>query len=66
MLGFNFLIMLLLGSLTISGLEKRLSELLNINAVAIISPYPELANDIDKISDLEMVESYLKTSEKLV
>jgi len=66
MLGFRFLIMLLLGSLTISGLEKRLSELLNINAAAIISPYPELANDIDKISDLEMVETYLKVNEKMV
>lgn len=66
MLGFRFLIMLLLGSLTITGLEKRLSELLNINAAAIVSPYPELANDIDKMSDIEMVETYLKASEKLV
>ena len=64
LLGFRFLLMLLLGRLTINGLEKRLSELLKINAVAIISPYPELANDIDKISDLDMVEKYLKTIAK--
>jgi len=60
MLGFRFLIMLLLGRLTISGLEKRLSELLGINALAIVSPYPEIANDIDKMSDLEMTEKYMK------
>jgi len=60
MLGFKFLILLLLGRLTIAGVEKRFSELLNIKAIAIVSTYPELANDIDKMSDLKVVEHFLK------
>ena len=35
------------------------SELLNIKAVAVISPFPQLANDVDKPSDIEWWEKYL-------
>ncbi len=59
LLGLDFLTMLTLGVLPISKIEQRFSELLNIKAVAIISPFPELANDVDKPSDVEMVEKYL-------
>jgi hypothetical protein len=37
---------------------------LNIKAVAVISSFPQLANDVDKPSDIEMVEKYLSVTKK--
>lgn len=59
MLGPGFLVMLLLGKLTISGLETRVSKLLKIEAKAIVTQYPEIANDIDKFIDVEMAQRHL-------
>lgn len=58
-LGFIFLIKLALGVLTIDAIKKKCDKLLNINAAVVISPYPEIGNDVDKISDIEFVEKYL-------
>lgn len=58
-LGFVFLIKLALGVLTISAIKKKCDKLLSINAEVVISPYPEIGNDVDKISDIEFVEKYL-------
>ena len=60
LLGPSFLLMLMMGTLSISRVEERVEQLLNIRAAAIISPFPELANDVDKPSDLEKVYKYLK------
>ncbi|HCJ57060.1 Molybdenum cofactor guanylyltransferase [bioreactor metagenome] len=58
-LGFVFLIKLALGILTIDAIKKKCDKLLNINAAVVISPYPEIGNDVDKISDIEFVKKYL-------
>jgi molybdopterin-guanine dinucleotide biosynthesis protein A len=58
MLGVKFLVGLMMGLLTIPEVEERVSNLLNIKASAIIVPYPEIGNDVDKPSDLEMVMQY--------
>ncbi len=58
-LGFVFLIKLALGILTIDAIKKKCNKLLNINAAVVISPYPEIGNDVDKISDIEFVKKYL-------
>jgi GTP:adenosylcobinamide-phosphate guanylyltransferase len=58
-LGWNFVFQLLAGSLTISGVESRMSNLLDIKLAAIISPYPEVGNDVDKESDLTLAREYL-------
>jgi len=58
-LGIIFLIKLLLGILTIDAIKKKCDALLNINAGVVISPYPEIGNDVDKASDIEFVEKYL-------
>lgn len=58
-LGIIFLIKLLLGILTIDAVKKKCDTLLNINAGVVISPYPEIGNDVDKVSDIEFVEKYL-------
>ena len=49
-----------MGKLSISHLEQRFCELLGIKARAIISPYPELANDVDKPEDIKLAKYYLK------
>ncbi|MBZ4645402.1 MAG: hypothetical protein PWR27_2165 [Petroclostridium sp.] len=59
-LGLGTLILLLTKQLTISQAEKRFSKIFDIKARAIISDYPELANDVDKPSDLAFVKAQLK------
>lgn len=62
LLGSSFLISLAMGRLTIGKLEARFSEILDIRAFAIITPFPELCNDVDKASDLYIVNDYLSRS----
>lgn len=59
MLGFIFLIRLALGILTINAIQKKCEKLMGIKGAAIISPYPEIGNDVDRISDLELIEKYI-------
>lgn len=59
-LGWDFVIRLLMGNLTIPGVEERVSKLLNLKVAAINSPYPEIGNDVDKESDLEMVRQFME------
>ncbi|GAX88672.1 nucleotidyltransferase family protein [Effusibacillus lacus] len=62
-LGFSFVLRMafskLTGMLTIRKVEDRVAELFQINARAVISPYPELANDIDRPEDLLLAENLL-------
>lgn len=59
-LGLGFLIQLLMGKLTIKKLENRIGELLGITPKAIITPYAEIGNDIDKPEDVELVKKYIR------
>ncbi len=59
-LGLRILCLLLLKRLTIAHTEKKVSEIFNISAIAIISDYPEIANDVDKASHLKYVRNQLK------
>lgn len=59
-LGWNLIFGLVIGGLTIPGLEKRVSRLLDIKVAAVMSPYPEISNDVDKASDLKMAREYLE------
>jgi GTP:adenosylcobinamide-phosphate guanylyltransferase len=58
-LGFGFLLRLALGILTINAIQRKCEALLGIKGAAIISPYPEIGNDVDRISDLEFVKKYM-------
>ncbi|MGE5632325.1 MAG: NTP transferase domain-containing protein [Caulobacteraceae bacterium] len=58
-LGFGFLIRLALGILTINAIQKKCEKLLGIKGAAVISPYPEIGNDVDRLSDLEVIEKYI-------
>jgi len=58
-LGFWFLLRLAFGILTINAIQKKCEALLGIRGAAIISPYPEIGNDVDRLSDLELIEKYM-------
>lgn len=62
MLGWSFTMKFLLGRLTIPKVEERVSNMLGIDARAVISDYPEIGNDVDKPSDVEMAENYIKSA----
>lgn len=59
LLGFRFILKLIVRRLSVHEIEARAARILGCNGVAIISPYPELGIDIDKPSDLALVESVL-------
>ena len=59
-LGWDFVLRLLAGNLSIAEVEARMSGLLGIKLAAVISPYPEVGNDVDKERDLLLAREYLK------
>ncbi|MBZ4666417.1 nucleotidyltransferase family protein [Mahella sp.] len=62
LLGIGLLIKLVLGIGTIQQIEQRFGQILNITAKAIISDYPEIGNDVDKPSDIDIVIKYFSQS----
>jgi GTP:adenosylcobinamide-phosphate guanylyltransferase len=58
-LGLGFLLRLALGILTINTVQKKCEKLLGIKGAVVISEYPEVGNDVDKLSDIQFVEKYL-------
>lgn len=59
-LGIFFIIKYLLKKVTLADAEKRASRIFGVKGRAIISPYAEIGFDVDKISDLQIAEDYLK------
>lgn len=57
-LGMSITTQLLLKQLTIKKLETYAKETFNIEARAIVSPYPEISSDIDKIEDIRALAKY--------
>lgn len=57
--GLLFVIKFVLGVLTIREVEDKASALFGIKARAVISPYPEIGTDVDKVSDLELAKKVL-------
>jgi GTP:adenosylcobinamide-phosphate guanylyltransferase len=59
LLGTGFVLRALTKKLSISSLEARFNDLLNIKARAIISRYAEISFDVDKEDDLRLVRQIL-------
>ncbi len=59
LLGFDLLFLMLIRRITIDGAVKRVSNRLGLKGRAIISPYAEIAMDVDKLHQLELVISDL-------
>jgi len=59
-LGWKLLLFYVLRQLTIADAEKEVSRLLGgVKGVGVVSPYPEIGIDVDKPSDLALVEKVL-------
>jgi len=58
-LGFKTLFLLCIKRLSLTYIEQRVSELFKIKARVVISEFPEIANDVDKPSDLDFVRKML-------
>jgi GTP:adenosylcobinamide-phosphate guanylyltransferase len=54
--GVKFICKFLTRRLSVAEAEARASHILNCRATTIVSPYAEMAFDVDKVSDLEEVE----------
>ena len=63
-LGFGFIIKFLLHWLSKAEVEERVSYLLGFSCKGIISSYPAIGMDIDKISDWQLAAKYLASRSK--
>jgi GTP:adenosylcobinamide-phosphate guanylyltransferase len=59
LVGWSFLIKFVLRKLTIKEVETTISHIFGINGAVIISPFPEVGIDVDKPSDLILVQEKL-------
>lgn len=59
LLGWGFMLKMLTRGLTLEQAEKKVEEAFGIKGKAFIFAYPEIAVDVDKPSDYEMVEKLL-------
>lgn len=58
--GLLFILKFVLGCLTIPDLEARVFKITGFRAAAIVVNHPEVGFDVDKPSDLEMMEQYIQ------
>jgi len=64
MFGLGFIFGLLLGRLTLPELEARAGEIVSGRLAAVITPYPELGFDVDKIADLNLARKVADTFDR--
>jgi hypothetical protein len=60
--GIGFILRLLLHRLSVAELVERAARILQCRAAVVVSPYAEIAFDVDKVSDLEEVERRVNES----
>lgn len=58
-LGAKIIFKYLLGSLCIEDVEKRVEKILGMKGLAIITPYPEIGFDVDKIEHVDIAKKLL-------
>lgn len=61
LLGLVFLGKLLIGRLSIGEVEQRIEKKLGLRGAAVVTPYAEIGIDVDKPSDLALVQQVLAT-----
>jgi len=62
LLGLGFVIKFLLRVLTLAEAEKKVSRLLGVSGVVVVSEFPEVGVDVDKPGDLELALQVIGTS----
>lgn len=60
LVGIGMLWKYFFGRLTVAEAECRVSELVGARGSAVISSYPEIGVDVDKISDLELAQEFYR------
>lgn len=60
--GFKVIFKFALGNLSVSELECRVRKITGFSAAALVVTHPEVGFDVDKPSDLEMMEKFLQTA----
>jgi len=59
LLGFDTLLLILLRAITLAQTEKRVCKRLEVNGLVLPSPYAEIAMDVDKPGQLEILKNDL-------
>ena len=59
-LGLKFILKFLFKTLTIEEIEKRLTDIIGYNSIAVMVSYPEIMIDLDKLSDLKLIRKCLE------
>ena len=59
-LGFKFIFKFLFKTLTLKEVEKRVTDILGYNSIAVMISYPEIMIDLDKPSDLKLIRKCLE------
>jgi len=58
-LGLKLILKFLFKTITVTDIEKKVSEVLGCKGVAVVTPFPETMIDLDKPSDLELIQKCL-------
>ncbi len=61
-LGIAFILKYVFKRLTIREAEEKVSRLFGVKARAVITSYPEIGVDVDKLEDLELAEKILRNN----
>lgn len=59
LLGFRFILKFILNRLSLHEIEQRVTDILGCSGRAVVSPFPEVGIDVDKPSDMQVVEQEL-------
>jgi GTP:adenosylcobinamide-phosphate guanylyltransferase len=59
--GWDVMARFALGRLSMTSAERRASQLLGARVRAVVSPYPECAVNVDRVSDVALAESLVRT-----
>jgi len=62
-IGFGILLKYLCGALSVKDAEEKVSSLMGIRAAAVVSSYAEIGIDVDKFSDMIVVDKYLRLTD---
>lgn len=60
LIGAKVIFKYLTKQLTIKDVEERVDKMLGIKALAVITPYPEMGFDVDKVGHVQVAERILK------
>ncbi len=65
MFGLGFVLGLLTHRLSLADLEARAGEIVGARVAAVVSPYPELGFDVDKLHDLYLARQVAEAFDKV-